>query len=345
MATMRGAVLYEIGGPLVIEELSVPELAHGQVLVKVMATGLCHKQLEEITGKRGEDPFLPHLLGHEGAGIVQEIGPGVTCVQPGDHVVLGWMKGGGINSETPTYRTGDRTINAGWIATFGELIVVSENRVTPMDPAMPFDAAALLGCAVTTGVGAVRRIAGVTTGSTVAVFGMGGIGLSAVLGAASCRAGMIVAVDISAEKLELARDLGATHTVDAAAGDAVAAVAEIAGAAGVDYGFEAAGNARVMEQAYRATGPQGTTVLMGVPAVEDTICIDPLPLYLGQRLTGCHGGDTVRDEDIPQYVQAYLAGELKLDRLITRRLRLDEINDGFEEMRAKRLIGRALIEF
>jgi len=345
MKKMKAAVLHEIGKPLVIEELDVPDPQYGQVQVKVKASGLCHKQLEEITGKRGEDPYLPHLLGHEGAGIVEEVGLGVTCVKPGDHVVLGWMKGQGIDAEPPVYTAGGRTLNAGCITTFNEYAVVSENRVTRMDERMPFAPASLLGCAVTTGLGVVKRIAQMESHKSVAVFGIGGIGLNVVQAAALCSASAIYAVDINDAKLGLASRLGATHVINAEKENPVERIWELNADKGVDYAFEAAGNLRVMEQAYEVTGAQGLTTLIGVPPIGEKMHIDPIPLYLGRRLTGCHGGDTVKDEDIPYCVDMYLQGKLQLDELITERIALEEINDGFARMQDRSLIGRSVIDF
>lgn len=345
MRMTRGAVLYELNEPLIIEDLRIPELGFGQVLVRIKNSGLCHTQLEEMTGKRGDDPYLPHLLGHEGAGVVEEIGPGVTRVKQGDHVVLGWMKGKGINSETPTYYKGDKAIRAGWIATFNDFAVLSENRVTPMKKEMPFDVASLLGCAVTTGLGAVKRIAGVEPGASVAVFGAGGVGQNVIQWASMALASQVIAVDLRDDKLALASKLGATNLIHAGKEDPVTIIKDLTGGQGADYGFEVTGNIRVMEQAYEATGGNGTTVLVGVPELDDKLCINPIPLYLGKRLTGCRGGETVKDDDIPYCVDLYLKGQLKLDELISDRVELDGINDAFNKMKEGRLVGRAIVEF
>jgi len=247
---MKAAVLYETNKPLVIENLKVPELEFGQVLVKVCFSGICHKQMEEIQGHRGPDPYLPHLLGHEGAGVVEAIGPGVTNVAPGDHVVLSWIKGAGINSRPPTYYKGEQPINAGWVTTFNEYAVVSENRVTGIRKDMPLDKAALLGCAVATGVGVVINQARVIPGSTVAVFGVGGVGLNVIQGAALVNAGKIIAVDIVDAKLEMAKEFGATHTINAVKQDPVQQIIELTGNTGVDYAFDTIGKIKSMKQAY-----------------------------------------------------------------------------------------------
>jgi S-(hydroxymethyl)glutathione dehydrogenase / alcohol dehydrogenase len=342
---MQGAVLYEIDKPLVLEELKIPDLAHGQVLVRIKCSGVCHSQLKEITGARGEDRYLPHLLGHEGAGIVEEVGPGVTRVVPGDHVVLGWMKGQGIDSSTPTYHIGEKPINAGYITTFNEFGVVSENRVTRMRDEMPFDVASLLGCAVTTGLGAVDRIAEVRAGESVAVFGVGGVGLNVVQGAAIAGASQIIAIDLKDEKLELAGRLGATHHINASRENPLEKVMEVTDGVGVNHAFEVTGETSVMSQAFEATSMMGKAVLMGVPKAGNQLSLDPVPLCFGKTITGCHGGNTVKDEDIPRFVDLYLDGRLKLDELITDRIKLSEINEAFDRMREGKILGKAIVEF
>lgn len=345
MKVMQGAVLYEIDKPLVVEELRIPDLAHGQVLVRIKCSGVCHSQLKEITGARGEDRYLPHLLGHEGAGIVEAIGPGVTRVEPGDHVVLGWMKGEGIDSGTPTYHSGAKSINAGYITTFNEFGVISENRVTRMRKEMPFDVASLLGCAVTTGLGAVERIARVAEGDTVAVFGVGGVGLNVVQGAALAGASQIIAIDLRDDKLDLACRLGATHRVNASETNPRDQVAELTDGRGVDHAFEVTGEPSVMSQAFESASMWGKAVLMGVPKAGSELRLDPVPLCFGKTITGCHGGNTVKDEDIPRFVDLYLDGRLKLDELITDRISLLEINEAFGRMREGKILGKAIVEF
>lgn len=342
---MKAAVLYETNKPLVIENLKVPEPEFGQVLVKVYFSGICHKQMEEIQGYRGPDPYLPHLLGHEGAGVVEAIGPGVTNVAPGDHVVLSWIKGAGINSRTPTYYKGEQPINAGWITTFNEYAVVSENRVTAISKDMPLDKATLLGCAVATGVGVVINQARVMPGSTVAVFGVGGIGLNVVQGAALVNADRIIAVDIVDAKLEMAKEFGATHTINAVKQNPVQQIIELTGNTGVDYAFETIGKIETMEQAYESAQKYGGYVnIVGVPPYGGKISVDAYHLHDGKCLVGTSGGKTWKEKDFPKYIELYFAGKLKLDELITHRFGLDEINDAFLAME-KGELGRAIVEF
>lgn len=341
---MRAAVLRELGAPLAIEELSVPDPAHGQVLVRVRASGVCHTQVLEARGKRGPDRFLPHTLGHEGAGVVLAVGPGVTRAAVGDHVILSWMKGKGIDAAPPLYRRGDERVNAGPITTFQELAVVAENRVTPIRKDVPFAEAALVGCAVATGAGSVFNTARVVPGSAVVVFGAGGIGLCAIQAAALAHASRVIAVDVHEKKLALARAFGATDLVDARSRDPVAAVLELTAGKGADYALEAAGRRETMEQAFRAVRRGGgKTVLIGNLPSGTTIAIDPFELIAGKSLVGSWGGDTDTERDFPRYVELFMQGKLKLGELITHRLPLERVNDALELLERGEA-GRVVIE-
>ena len=342
---MKAAVLYEINKPLKVEELEVPDPNFGQVLVKIFATGICHKQIEEIQGHRGQDPFLPHTLGHEGSGIVKKIGPGVTKVKPGDYVALSWIKGSGIQSKTPVYMNGEERVNAGWITTFQEYTVCSENRVTKISQDIKPISAALLGCAVSTGLGAVINHAKVEFGSTVAVFGAGGIGLNIVQGAALMNASKIIVVDSSNKKRNISMHFGATHFINPKNKNPVVAIKDIADDNGVDYSFESVGKSETIEQAYEAANPSGLVTLVGVPPIGRKMAIDPFDVFhSGKRITGCLGGNTYPDRDFPRYIALYNAGKLKIDELITHRFKLDKINDAIDEILSGS-VGRAVIEF
>lgn len=343
---MKAAVLYEIDKPLVVEELEVPELNFGQVLVKIQASGICHKQIEEIKGHRGPDPFLPHTLGHEGAGIVEAIGPGVTKVKPDDYVALSWIKGSGIHSSTPTYYNKKKQrINAGWLTTFQEYTIASENRVTKISKEISPPVAALLGCAVSTGVGAVLNHAKVEVGSSVAVFGAGGVGLNIIQAAALSNANKIIAVDASSKKQDIAKLFGATHFINAKEENSVIKIKELTNGQGVDYSFESVGMIETMEQAYEATNDRGLVTLVGVPPGGKKLSIDPFDVFHGgKRITGCLGGKTLPDRDFPRYIALYKAGKLKIDELITHKFKLNQINDAIKKILGGK-VGRAIIEF
>ncbi len=339
--TTRAAILVQQGAPLLVSEVSIPELGVGHVLVKVAATGICGKQVEEISGRRGQDSFIPHLLGHEGAGVVLAVGPGVRKVKPGDHVVLHWMKGSGIDSATPSFRRNGTVVNAGWVTTFSEHTVVSENRVTPISREVPFDVACLLGCAVTTGLGIISNNANLKSGQSIAVFGAGGVGLNVIQGAALVNAYPIVAIDRYAHKLAQAVSFGATHTVDATT-DPRAYLKALTEGRGVDVAVDTTGLVKVRELAYDATSHTGKTILAGVPSHDDRMNIDSFPLHFGRQVTGVHGGDTKPDVDIPRYLRLYTLGKLKLDEQITHRMPLDQINAALDIVRNGKA-GRCVI--
>jgi S-(hydroxymethyl)glutathione dehydrogenase/alcohol dehydrogenase len=298
--------------------------------------------LGEISGAKGEDKFLPHLLGHEGGGVVAEVGPGVTNVAKGDHVVMHWRKGAGIHARPATYRWGSRTVNSGWVTTFNEYAVVSENRVTRIPKDVSFDIVTLLGCAVTTALGLINNLAAVKIGQSVAVLGCGGVGLNVVQGAAMVSADPIIAIDIYDHKLALAREFGATHVINSAKSDLREEVRRIVGAAGVDVFVENTGQVRLIEQAYELTAKVGKTILVGVPRHDQDITIHSLPLHFGKVLTGCEGGDADPAVDIPRYIRLYQNGKLDLDRIITHRIPFDDINAALDKVRNGE-VGRCVL--
>jgi S-(hydroxymethyl)glutathione dehydrogenase/alcohol dehydrogenase len=339
----RAAILVEQKKPLVIEEVEVPPLKLGQVLVKVLASGICGSQIGEINGVKGPDRFLPHLLGHEGCGTVLEVGEGVRTVKPGDRVVLHWRKGAGLESVTPAYASRLGTVNAGWVTTFNDHAIVSENRVTAVPADFDIEAAALFGCAITTAFGVVNSNAQVAIGQSVAVFGAGGIGLSIIQGAALAGAHPIIAIDLHDNRLALARTLGATHTVNSRSADAAAEIAKVAGTDGVDVAIDNTGNVEVIALASRLTSGRGRTVLVGVPPKGATAAISTLPLHFEKRLVGSHGGESRPDVDIPRYVRLVQDGRLSLEGVVGRRYGLDEINTAIDDMTSGRLAGRAIV--
>lgn len=340
---MKAAILVEHNAPLLVTDVDVPELDVGQVLVKVLRSGICGAQLGEIDGIKGLDKFLPHLLGHEGGGVVLEVGPGVTHVKQGHHVVLHWRKGVGIQSVAPKYKCDGRTINAGWVTTFNELAVVSENRLTPIPKDIDLGIAALMGCAVTTALGIVNNNAQVKIGESVAILGCGGVGLSVVQGAAMVSADPIIAIDIYGEKLDLAREFGATHVINSTQQDVRDEIRKIVGSKGVDVAVENTGLVELIELAYKVTKDRtGRTILVGVPRHDQDIAIHSLPLHFGKVLSGCEGGHTDPTTDIPRYLNLFQKGKLKLDEMITHCYPLDDINTALGDIRAG-TVGRSLI--
>jgi S-(hydroxymethyl)glutathione dehydrogenase/alcohol dehydrogenase len=339
----RAAILVELNRPLELVDLEIPALAAGQVLVQVVFSGVCRSQVLEARGHKGADPYLPHCLGHEGSGIVREVGPGVTRVKPGDRVVLSWIKGPGADVMGATYSWNDKTVNAGGITTFSDYAVISENRLSHLDAAIPFDQAALLGCAIPTGVGTVLNSAAVRPGQSVAVFGVGGVGLWAVAGAALSGASPIVAVDLRSEKLALARQLGATHTVCAETAAPVPEVLKIC-PGGVDVAIEASGRPAVMQQALDVVRPQGgIAVIAGNARHDERWTLDPRQLNQGRRIVGTWGGDNVPERDFPRYQRLLRDGKLACVGLHDQRYSLDQINQALDDLEAGRAV-RPLIE-
>lgn len=331
--TAKAAILAQSRKPLVIDEVDLPErLEVGQVLVKVLYSTICGAQINEIDAVKGVDKFLPHLLGHEASAIVLETGPAVRAVQPGDTVVMHWRPSRGIESVTPLYRWRGEKLNAGWVTTFNEYAVVSENRVTRIPPDYDLKVAPLLGCAVTTAIGVINNDAKVKIGESVVVFGAGGVGLNVVQFAKLVGAYPIVAVDLIDAKLDIATRLGATHTFNAKmTADIDHALRAIVGDKGADKVIETTGAKAVIETAYNLTHPDGTCVLVGVPT--EKVTIYTLPIHFNKVLTGSHGGNCVPDIDIPRVIKLNQAGRISFNGIITHEFPLDEINDALEVMR------------
>lgn len=341
---MKAAILAELKKPLIIDDITIPELTFGQVLVRIVSTGICGSQLGEIDGRKGPDRFLPHLLGHEASGIVEKTGPCVTKVKEGDHVILHWRQGSGIQSPTPKYVWGDRIVNAGWVTTFQEKAVVSENRMTVIPYNSDMEIAALYGCAVTTGFGSVINDARLSIGKSVIVLGAGAVGLCAIQGAKLVSAYPIIAVDILDTKLEMAKHCGATHTFNSGDAEYLPMLESITGDKGADAVIETTGIGPVIERAYQLTSASGTTVLVGVPSHDTVTQIDTMPLHFDKRITGSHGGATNPDVDIPRYLRAQNAGYFNLQHMITHRYTLDTINDAIDMTRSGKA-GRCIINF
>ena len=338
------AVLVELAKPLELAELEIPALKSGQVLVEVDCSGVCHTQLLEAFGHRGEDRFLPHCLGHEGSGIIVDIGPGVTKVRPGEHVILSWMKGSGADVTGTVYRWNGRKVNAGPITTFGRHSVISENRLTPIGKDFPKREAALLGCAVPTGFGAVFNTAEVRPGQSVAVFGAGGIGLCAVAAAKNAGAVPVIVIDVDDARLDLAEGIGATHTISASnEEDVLTKILELC-PGGVDVAIEASGRPHVMAQALQSVRNQGgAAVIIGNARHGERVEIDPWQLNLGKRLLGTWGGDNQPDRHFPRYAQMLAEGKVNVAPLLAKTYRLEEINGALSDLKTGKTI-RPLID-
>jgi len=341
---MKAAILLSQKAPLIVDEIGLPEtLEIGQVLVKVHFSGICGSQLGEIDGVKGEDKFLPHLLGHEASGVVMETGPGVKHVKCGDTVVMHWRKGLGIDAKPPTYQWRGNNLNAGSITTFNEYAIVSENRLTPIPSDADLEVAALFGCAVTTGFGVIVNNAKLKIGESIVVFGAGGVGLNIIQAAALVSAYPIIAVDRFDERLKLAQTAGATHLINSLHQDAEKTISEITQAHGVDCFIDNTGNPDIIKLGYQMTNPQGRIILVGVPSKGNDISIYSLPLHFGKSITGSHGGETEPHLDIPRYHALFRAGRIKLKDFVTNTFALDDINQAIQSMRDGTAAGRCLI--
>lgn len=340
---MKAAILNQLKEPLVVDDIDLPDaLSFGQVRVKIHYSGICGAQINEIEGAKGPDKYLPHLLGHEGSATVEEIGYGVTTVQPGDHVVLHWRSSDGIQSPTPTYRWGNKTVNAGWVTTFNEQAIVSENRVTPIPQNFDLRLAPLFGCAVTTAMGVINNDAQVKIGQSVVIFGIGGVGLNLAQAANMVSADPIVGIDIHDNKLDKSQQFGTTHTLNANTSDIDTKIRNIVGSNGADVVIDTTGNSRVIEQAYALTHPDGKTILVGVPQKGDNVSIYTLPLHFKKVIKGSHGGEAEPHVDIPRYIRLCSKGKLSLNGQITHEFVLDEINEALNLVRSGQA-GRVLI--
>jgi NDMA-dependent alcohol dehydrogenase len=345
---LKAAVCYEVGKPLVVEDVKLDPPKQGEVKVKLAATAICHSDIHffkgELPGK------LPFVGGHESAGYVEEVGKGVTTVKPGDPVVLSLLVSCGKCKYCITGRS--HMCNAVWpldtetrmhnmkgqdlvmllkTASFAEYTVVDQSQLVKIPADMPMDRASLLACGVITGFGAVVNRAHVEVMSSCVIIGIGGVGLNAVQGAAISGAYPVIAVDISDKKLKAAKTFGATHTVNSSKEDAVKEIMKLTGGAGADYVFITVGSTAAIAQGFAMSGPRGMTVIVGIPRFTDSLSLSPFMFIKDERvLTGSYMGTTQLHTEIPKLVELYKGGILKLDELITARYPLDEINKAIE---------------
>tara|TARA_Y100001968_G_scaffold169578_1_gene155278 strand:+ start:1295 stop:2347 length:1053 start_codon:yes stop_codon:yes gene_type:complete len=342
--SFKAAILIKQDQPLIVDEVQLPSSLHvGQVLVKVHVSGICGSQLGEISGAKGDDPYLPHLLGHEGCATVLEIGPGVKHLRPNDLVVLHWRKGAGIESEPPKYYWENKQINAGWVTTFNSHAVVSENRCTKIPKETNHELAAMFGCAITTGFGVVENNAGLRMGESVVVFGAGGIGLNIIQASRLSSAYPIIAVDLFDNRLNLAKKIGATHLINSSNKDAFEAISDILKERELDVFIDNTGVPEIIELGYKLTHSKGKVILVGVPRKGNDIRIHSLPLHFGKIIHGSHGGEIQPEIDIHRYMNIFNNGLGEIDSLITSHFDLDDINEAIECMRSGETSGRVMV--
>jgi len=357
---MKAAVLREVGKPLVIEQLSIGKPGPHEVLIRTAAAGVCHSDLHFIEGSYTMP--LPVVLGHESAGVVEQVGSEVRSVKPGDHVITCLsvycghcdycLQGHMSLCRSPEVRTpssprltkdGAPVGQFAQLSSFAEQMLIHEHACVAIRPDMPLDRAALIGCGVTTGVGAVIHTSKVRPGETVAVIGCGGVGLAAINGAAIAGAGRIIAIDTSPSKANLVRQFGATDFIDASQEDPVAKVMELT-KGGVHHAFEAIGLAKTAEQAFNMLARGGTANIIGMIPVGQSISLMGAAFLGEKRIQGSSMGSNRFPIDMPRFVDFYLSGKLKLDEMISRRIKLEDINDAFAEMKTGQ-IARSVIVF
>ena len=341
---MKAAVLVEINQPLIVAELQMPEaLSYGQVHVDLRYSGICGAQINEIEGAKGPDKFLPHLLGHEGSGIVRRIGPGVKTVIPGDHVVLHWRPSSGLQAEPAKYLWDGRAVNAGWVTTFNDEAIISENRLTVIPKDFDLGLAPLFGCAVTTAVGVINNDAQLKIGQSIVIFGIGGVGLNIAQAAQMVSGNPIIGVDIVDSKIEKAKSWGVNYGFNSVTTpDLKEQILRLVGPSGADVVVDTTGRPRVIELAYELTHADGRTILVGVPRKGDNVNIYTLPLHFNKVLTGSHGGSALPHLEIPRLIRLVNQGRMKLDGLFTHEFSLANINDAIAALRSGEA-GRVLI--
>jgi S-(hydroxymethyl)glutathione dehydrogenase/alcohol dehydrogenase len=364
----RAAVLFEPGQKLEVCEVDVQDPGPGEVRIQLKAAGVCHTDLSVMTGQLKAP--LPAILGHEGAGIVSDVGAGVTSFQPGDHVIPLWRlscgeceycsggrpalcaegteirSSGRLQDGTSRFSfEGKEILHFAGVSSFSNYTVLPEGAVLKIPQDLPFEQAALMGCAVITGVGAVVNAAKVKPGRTVAVFGAGGVGVNVVQGAVLAGAKTIIAVDRYASRLEEARVFGATHTVNASDGDPVAAIRELTEGRGVDYAFEAVGLPVTIEQAFNSLAKRGVAMVVGIAPSNTEVTISSSALVYEERvLAGSLYGSAAPKTDIPMMIDLYRGGKLKLDELLTRTYPIEEINEAYDAMQSGETL-RSVVTF
>jgi len=359
---MKAAVFREVNVPMEVEEVDISKPGPREVLVRTVAAGVCHSDMHFFNGTYPGQ--LPIILGHESAGIVEQVGSDVRYVQPGDHVITclsafcghcEYCLTGHLSlCQEPELRRGkeeeprlsmnsDQINQFANLSSFAEYMLVHEHAIVKIREDMPLDRAALIGCGVLTGFGAALRTARVEPGSTTAVFGAGGVGLAAIQGCRIAGAGQIIAVDMVESKLGLAKELGATHTIDASQGDAVAKSQEITGG-GAHYTFEAIGNKDVAEQAFDALRAGGTATIIGMIPLGQKVELNGASFLQEKKVQGCMMGSNRFRVDMPRYVDFYLRGILKLDEMISVRAELKDVNEAFRAMKAGE-VARTVLMF
>jgi S-(hydroxymethyl)glutathione dehydrogenase/alcohol dehydrogenase len=332
---MKAAILEELNAPLSVKDVELTELKFGQVLVKVLVSGLCGAQLHEIRGHKGNAKFLPHLMGHEGCGIVEEVGLGVTTVKPGDKVVMHWRLGEGMEAPFPNYILDGKTISSGKVTTLSEYSIVSENRVTAIPPETPNVLAAMLGCSLTTALGIIDNECDLKFGETVAIIGCGGVGLNLIQAATMRSPLKIYGVDINRKMIDLTYIMGATLFTES--------INDLENK--VDIIIDTTGIPQVIADAYNKLAPSGRLILVGQPAPGKSVELpNAVSMFdgTGKSVKATQGGGTIPHVDIPRYIDLASRGIISYEQLHTDTFTLDQVNDAFDLLKSGNA-GRIMI--
>ena len=333
---MKAAILEKIDAPLAVRDVELTELKFGQVLVKVLVSGLCGAQLHEIRGHKGNAKFLPHLMGHEGCGIVEEVGLGVTTVKPGDKVVMHWRLGEGMEAPFPNYVLDGKTISSGKVTTLSEYSIVSENRVTTIPDETPSVLAAMLGCSLTTALGIIDNECDLKFGETVAIIGCGGVGLN-LIQAANMRSPLkVYGIDINKQMIDLSYIMGVTLFTES--------INDLEN--NVDVIIDTTGIPQVIADAYNKLAPSGRLILVGQPAPGKSVELpNAVSMFdgTGKSVKATQGGGTIPHVDIPRYIDLASRGIISYEQLHTDTFTLDEVNDAFDLLKSGSA-GRIMIK-
>lgn len=345
---MRAAVLRKLKSELSIEDLDLPKLEYGQVLVEVHSSGICGRQIQEIMGYKGEDKFLPHLLGHEGGGIVKDIGPGVTKCKKNDHVVLHWRKSQGIESKFPVYKSKTGLVGGGLVTTFNSQSIVSENRLTVVPKTLNFEFASLLGCSLTTALGLINNEAKLKIGESILIIGTGSVGLSLVQASNLVSGYPIITSDISEVKLNNSLVIGASHSINLSNKDLNFAeeCKKICGSSGIDVIVETTGIPKLISKGYDLLAENGRLIMVGQPKKgEDIILKSASDNFKGKKIFDSQGGLTNPDTDIANYIKLIEKNKIDLNKIITKRIPLENINQAINDIKDNKITGKCVIDF
>jgi S-(hydroxymethyl)glutathione dehydrogenase/alcohol dehydrogenase len=344
---LKALILREVDAPLEICDVELTKLKLGQVLVRVLVSGVCGSQLAEIRGEKGNQKYMPHLLGHEGCGIVEEIGPGVSRVTVGDKVVMHWRETNGIDSENPTYILDGSLITSGKVTTLSEYSIASENRLTVVPHETPNDYAALLGCCITTALSTINRECEVYIGESVGIVGCGGVGLALIWGAQLAGAAQIVGIDVQQSKSHLAQKLGTTGFIDSSQENLASGLERLGMSKTLDVIIDTTGNPELVRQASQLLSDQGRLVLVGQPAKDEGFIIPDFSNFLGKngrKVIFTQGGGTIPHLDIPRYVKLLEKIGTSYTQLIGERVGIAGVNSAIEHLKTGQA-GRILVEF